>query len=379
MRLCKIISFILIFYLFGSGYTNAEEYTSIINEQKNTLGIAELLKESEKYTNDIFDDMNLSEVLEEAVKGKVDNARIMKGTLKIFGNEITDCITLLCSIIVIVIINSILNCVTDGLENKSVGKVAYYVQFILIVTVMVGNFSKIISSVKDSVNNMVAFTNMLIPILIALVITTGNITTATIIQPIIIFITTLIGNFINYIAIPILLVSTALGIISKISDKVQVDKLAKKLMSGTTWIIGIILTIFVTVISIDSSLTGSVDAVTSKTSKAVVSSLVPVVGKILGDAVDSVIGCSNILKNALGTLGVIIIIGIGLVPIVKLLLLMAAYHITAAVCEPIADSKIVKLLEQMGNTFKQLMAFMCSMTVVIIVGTTIVIKISSSG
>ena len=37
---------------------------------------------------------------------------------------------------------------------------------------------------------------------------------------------------------------------------------------------------------------------------------VPVVGKILGDVVDSVLGCGVILKNAVGFVGVIIIVGI---------------------------------------------------------------------
>ena len=189
----------------------------------------------------------------------------------------------------------------------------------------------------------------------------------------------LIGNFINNVAIPIILVSTALGIISKISSRVQVDRLAKRLKSSTVWIIGIILTLFVTLVSVDGTLSSSVDAVTSKTTKAAVSNLVPVVGKILGDAVDSVIGCGNILKNAIGILGVIIVIAISVTPIIKLLLLMAIYYITAAVCEPIADEKVVKLLDQMGDTFKMLLAFMCSMSVMIIIGTTLIIKISNAG
>ena len=50
--------------------------------------------------------------------------------------------------------------------------------------------------------------------------------------------------------------------------------------------------------------------ITAKTTKAAVSNFIPVVGKILGDAVDTVIGCSNILKNAVGIVGVIIILSI---------------------------------------------------------------------
>ena len=226
---------------------------------------------------------------------------------------------------------------------------------------------------------MSSFTNLLIPIMMTIIITTGSVTTATIIQPILVFMISGIGNFINNIAIPIVLVSTALGIVSKISNKVQIDRLAKRLKSSTIWIIGVILTLFVTLVSVDGTLSSSVDAVTSKTAKAAVSNLIPVVGKILGDAVDSVIGCSSILKNAVGIVGVIIILAISIGPIIKLLLFMAIYYIGAAICEPIADEKIVKLLDTMGDTFKILLGLMFSMSTMIIIGTTLIVKISNSG
>lgn len=181
------------------------------------------------------------------------------------------------------------------------------------------------------------------------------------------------------IVIPIVLVSTALGIVSKISDRIQIDKLSKFLKSSVTWILGVVLTLFVSLLSIEGSLSSSVDGITAKTTKAAVSSFIPVVGKILGDAVDTVIGCTSILKNAVGIVGVIVIIGICITPIIKLALLMITYYAGSAICQPIADEKIVKLLEQMGDTFKILLAIICSISVMLIVGTTLVMKISNSG
>ena len=62
--------------------------------------------------------------------------------------------------------------------------------------------------------------------------------------------------------------------------------------------------------------------------------------------------CSNILKNAVGIVGVIIILSICIIPIIKLATLMAVYYLGSALCQPIADDKIVKLLGQIGGTFK---------------------------
>ena len=118
--------------------------------------------------------------------------------------------------------------------------------------------------------------------------------------------------------------------------------------------------------------------VTAKTTKAAVSNFIPVVGKILGDAVDTVMGCSVILKNALGIVGVIIIICICITPIFKLVTLMTMYYLGSALCQPIADVKIVKLLSSMGDTFKLLLAILCSVSVMLIIGITIIVRVSNS-
>lgn len=89
-------------------------------------------------------------------------------------------------------------------------------------------------------------------------------------------------------------------------------------------------------------------------------------------------GSGSILKNAIGAFGVIIIIGICIVPIIKLAILSIAYNLTSAICQPIADKKITDLLEQIGDTFKILLGIMCTVSMMLIIGTTLVVKISNS-
>ena len=100
-------------------------------------------------------------------------------------------------------------------------------------------------------------------------------------QPIILFIITFIGNFVNTILIPVTLISVALSIISNISDKVEIDKLSKYINTSVIWVLGIVLTIFVGVSSLEGSITNGVDALTVKTTKAAVTNFIPIVGKIL--------------------------------------------------------------------------------------------------
>lgn len=209
-------------------------------------------------------------------------------------------------------------------------------------------------------------------------LTTGAITSATVVQPILLLLINFIGNTISNFILPIILISTSLNIISQISDEIKISKLSKFLNSSTIWTLGIIMTLFVTVLSLEGSLTQTVDGVTAKTTKAAVSTVIPVVGKILGDATDAVIGCAGILKNAVGFVGIIVILGLCLSPIIKLTILAVTYSLASAISQPIADTKIVNLLGSIADTFKTLLAIVFCVTVILIIGLTIVIKISNA-
>ena len=90
-------------------------------------------------------------------------------------------------------------------------------------------------------------------------------------------------------------------------------------------------------------------------------------------------GCGVILKNAVGLIGVMIVLGICIMPILKLASITFAYKLLAGVIQPIADDKVTNLLEQMGDIFKIFLAILTSISFMIIIGTTLVLKISNSG
>lgn len=355
----------------------SEVNSEIITDQEETFGIKSFIENSKEYTGNFFQDINLNEIFNSSINGKFDNSVIYKKILNLLGKEIQNGVKSLISILVILIIHSILKSISDSLESDNVSKMIYYVQYIAIVTIIMGNFSDIINLVKETTNNLVGFMNILIPLLISLMLYTGSIATTSILEPIILFMIDFIGNIIQDVLIPIILIITSISMISKISDNIQVEKISKFLKSGTIWILGIILTIFVGVISLEGTLTSSVDGITAKTAKSIVSSAVPIVGKILGDVVDSVLGCGIILKNAIGFIGVIVIIGICIVPILKLIVLIFSYKLVSSIGEIVADKKIVVLLEQISDVFKILLAIIVSISFMVIIGTTLLIKISN--
>lgn len=347
----KIIIILIIIMLYFmpnrvlATQNSTDEKDEIISSQEKALGIGDFISEADKYTGNI----DISQIFEETVSGKLDNTKIIKYIIAILGDNMKGAITMIAGIIVVVIIHSILKTISENLGNESIAKIAYYIQYILIITLVMKNFSDIITGIKTSIQNLSAFTNTLIPLLSTLMITTGNIVTSRMIEPMLLFLITFISNLIVNVIIPIILVATALGIISKISDEVQVDKLSKFFKKGSVWVLTTVLGLFMTLTTLEGGVTSGLDGVTLKAGKSIVSNAIPVVGGILGDAIDTVLGYSNIIKNAVGIVGIIVVMCICIQPILNLAALTITYYLGAALCQPIADEKIVRVNRANGR------------------------------
>ena len=195
-KIITIIVMVLIVFLSNSSYANDNQ---TIIEQQEEFKIQDFIKNAEKFTGEFFEDIDINEILNDAIKGEVDNSTLLKKILNILGKEVTTNIKSLVSILAIILIHSILKSISESLENNNISKLIYYVQYILIVTVIMSNFTDIIKLVQDTTGNLIGFMNALVPLLITLMMYTGSITTSSVVEPIILFMINFIGNIIQYL------------------------------------------------------------------------------------------------------------------------------------------------------------------------------------
>lgn len=264
MKKMLIIFIILIFIYTPIFATDIE----ILESQKDSLGISEFIEMSKKYIQNDFEVLEINNIFEEAITGRIGNKNIVNSILNILGRETKTALCNIGIIMIVIIIHSILVTISESLGNKSVSQIAYFVEYIIIITLVLNNFSEIINMIKETINDLVGFSNCLIPLLITLMLTTGAIVSTGIIKPILLLLINFIGNFISNFILPLVIIGTALSILSKVSNKVRIDKLAKCMKSVSVWLLGIIMTLFVTVLSLESSITETVDRGNSKNSES---------------------------------------------------------------------------------------------------------------
>lgn len=233
---------------------NSIDTSQIIELQKDSLKINDFIDEAKEYSTEILDDIDMQKLFEGAISGNIKTNSFGKKILKKLFGELMNAIEMLVVVLVIIFIHSIIKCVSDSLENNSASKVAYYVSYILIISTIIKNFTDIIIMIKKSIETLVTFVNCLLPILLSLLVASGGITSAATLQSIILVVLTIISNIATKIIIPFSLITIALNIISNISDKVQISKLAKYINSSTIWVLGILLTIFVGITSLEGTM-----------------------------------------------------------------------------------------------------------------------------
>ena len=89
----------------------------------------------------------------------------------------------------------------------------------------------------------------------------------------------------------------------------------------------------------------ALDGVTIRTAKYALDNFIPVVGGLFADTVDTLVGGSLLIQNALGTTGLLLILGICLMPLMQTLGTVVLYRGTAAVLQPVAEGRILKCME----------------------------------
>lgn len=88
-----ILIFLYIISIFSKTVLATD--TNILSSQQDELNISSFIKETEKYTKEVLEDENISDIFNSALIGKIDNEKLLSKILGIFGKEIKEAITIL--------------------------------------------------------------------------------------------------------------------------------------------------------------------------------------------------------------------------------------------------------------------------------------------
>lgn len=298
---------------------------------------------------------------------------VLTGIGKYMWHEVLFNGKLLVTIVMLSIMSMILEQLQSAFEKNTVSRVAYAICYMVVLIIAVNSFSVAIGYAKDAISKMIDFMLAMLPLLFALMASMGNVVTVSVAHPLVIFMVHTVGTLISTIVFPLLFFSAMLHLVSSLSDKYKLTQLGNLLRGVGMGVMGVLLTVFLGVISVQG-ISGSItDGVVIRAAKYVTGNFVPVVGKMFADATDTVISASMLVKNSIGLAGVIIILFLCAFPAIKILTLALIYNLSAAIMQPLGDNPIVTCLQTIGKTMLYVFAALAAVSMMFFLAITIML------
>lgn len=280
---------------------------------------------------------------------------------------------LLVTIVMLSVLSMILETLQTAFEKNNISKIAYAICYMVIIIIAINSFSVAIGYAKDAIEGMVSFMMAMVPLLFTLLASMGNIVTVSVTHPMIIFMIHLVSTLIHMLVFPLLFFSAVLHLVSSISDKYKLTQLADLLRNISVALLGVLLTMFLGVISVQGATSSVTDGVSLKAAKYIAGNFIPIVGRTFADATDTVFTASLLVKNAIGLTGVIIILFLCAFPALKILALALIYNITGAIMQPLGDTPIVGCLQAIGKAMIYVFAALAAVGLMFFLAITILL------
>ncbi|ABS23115.1 stage III sporulation protein AE [Bacillus cytotoxicus] len=297
----------------------------------------------------------------------------MIGLLKYLFHELVANGKLLGTLIMLTIFSALLQSLQSAFAKSSISKIADAVVYMVLIIFALNSFYVVMTYARETIQTMVDFILALLPILLALIATGGGVVSVSFFHPIIVFLMNTSGLLMNYIVLPLLLLATILSIVSTMSDQYKVTKLSKLLQKVSVGIIGIFLTVFLGVLSVQGTATAVADGIAVKTAKFVTGNFIPVVGRMFTEAADTVISASGLLKNTVGMIGLVILCLIVAFPAIQIFCIAFIYKFAAAVLQPVGGGAIIQCLDIIGRSIIYVFACLAIVSFMFFLSITIMI------
>ena len=298
----------------------------------------------------------------------------VNGLIKFILHEFLANGKLLGTLIMLTIFSMVLQSIQNAFEYQTVSKIANSIVYMVLIILALNSFHVAVSYAEAAIQNMMNFMIALIPLLLGLIASLGSLASVAFFHPIIIFLVNTSGLIIQNITLPLLFLSAVLSIVSTLTDHYKVTQLAGLMRNIAIWLLGTFLTIFLGVISVQGAAVSVSDGLTIRTAKFVTNNVVPVFGRTLTDAADTVLSASVLLKNTIGLVGVAIILILAVFPAIKVLILAFIYKAAAALLQPLGGGPIIQCLDIMSKSVIYVFAALAIVSIMFFLAITIIVS-----
>lgn len=265
---------------------------------------------------------------------------IFRSALNEVAPSISEVMNICASVIAIQLFIAVVQSFT-GIAKKSVQLVGV----IALSIILLAPSKALINTGIETIEEICTYNRLLTPVMTAALAAQGGTTTSAALYTGAVLLDTFLSIAVRKAILPMLYAYIALGIASVAIGEPILKRILDFLKGFIIWMMKITVYIFTGYMSITGIISGTVDAAALKATKMAVSGGIPVIGKIVSDASDTILLSAGIVKNTAGISGALVVLAIAIAPFLKIGTQYIMLKLTTGISSLYADKSTVSLVE----------------------------------
>ncbi len=300
--------------------------------------------------------VDVRQLLDRILRGEtvLDGDEIIKALLNGIRTQLLDRQGLLLGLLVPALLYGILARFQDAFHAESVTQISRWTCYLWIAATVIVECVAQARNSRSAVDGMASGMQALFPLLLTLLAAVGGTASAAFFQPAVVAASGTMTTIVRNVSFSLALAYAVLSVLDNLSENFSLSRLSALVKTASGWTLGICFTVFIGVMAVQGFGAAATDGVTLRTAKYAVDNFVPIVGGMFADTVDTLVGCSLLVKNALGITGIILLVAYLSLPLLHVLSTVITFRLAAAIMEPIADKHVVRCIGDASNALVML-------------------------
>lgn len=369
LRIVFLFVVFLFFFAFG---VNATENEELIPDEA-WQGFAQSIPEGAKgyFGDEAFEnEQNFSLAVEKMTTPRA----IASVLIELFGVEAHAICNLFLLLLGVVLVSAVISAVAEQSENKTLRAVMRFCSLGTIFSSAGYIFYSHFERLEEFFSRIALLVNGMIPVTASIWALGGNVTTATAGSTTLYCFLTVFEKLWAASALPIFALLLMLGFCDVLCGELKTGRVIGTVKKIYGFFLGLSMTVLLSSLAAQTTLTAVADSVTARAGRLVSSTVIPIVGGNLGEALRTVASSVRYLKSIFGIGGIIIIALLVLPMAISLLLTRFVFGICSTFADILGCEQESKLLSSFSEAYGCILAVVCGVGMMFVLSLCIFMK-----
>lgn len=262
--------------------------------------------------------------------------------------EVSSLKTVFIWILVLGIVAAVISHFIGIFDNHQIADIGFCFTYLCMIGVLIKCFMTTMTVASEAMENIVSFIRVFVPAyFLSVGVATGALT-STVGYQLVILIIYMVEHVLTTLVLPLISSYVLLAVVNGLWAEEKLGLLAEGIEKAIRFLLKASIGVVTGISAFQSMITPAIDSVKATAIHKTIAAI-PGIGDAADGVMDVVLGSAVLIKNGIGVVLLLLLIGVAAVPLCKIFIMSFLMKVAAAVLGVVSDKRIVSCTDKVGN------------------------------